>query len=182
MNKFLLNIDKTNFIIFKSPKQSSSDMISIKIGQLPTRKTCYVKFLGDLLDENLSRKYHLTELSKKLVRTCGMFFKVRYFPPINALICLYNSLFSLFLQYGILVYSLTYESYINPVYLLQKRVIRAIAFESSTSHSTPIFSGLEILKLCDLFQLKLLTFVYESICKISPACFHNFLISVRHCP
>ena len=147
VNKLSLNIDKTNFIIFKSPKQPSSDMINIKVGSLPIRKTCYVKFLGILLDENLSWKYHLTELSKKLARTCGMFFKVRHFLPINVLICLYNSLFSPFLQYGILVWGLTYESYINPVFLLQKWVIRAIAFERSTSHSPPIFSGLKILKL-----------------------------------
>ena len=30
------------------------------------------KFLGILLDENLTWKYHLTELSKKLARTRGM--------------------------------------------------------------------------------------------------------------
>ena len=96
VNKLSLNIDKTNFIIFKSPQHSSSQIINIKIGNLPIKKTCYVKFLGILLDENLSWKYHLTELSKKLARTCGMFFKVRHFLPINVLICLYNSYFHLF--------------------------------------------------------------------------------------
>ena len=89
----------------------------------------------------------------------------------NVLICLYNSLFSPFLQYGILVWGLTYETYINPVFLLQKQVIRAIAFENFTSHSTPIFSDLKILKMHDLFQLKLLTFVYESVHEISPCLF-----------
>ena len=88
VNKLALNIDKTNFVIFKSPQHSCPVAVSIKIGNLPIRKTCYVKFLGVLLDENLSWKYHLTELSKKLARTCGMFFKVRHFLPINILICL----------------------------------------------------------------------------------------------
>ena len=81
VNKLSLNIDKTNFIIFKSPHHSITEAVSIKIGNLPIRKTSYVKFLGVLLDENLSWKYHLTELSKKLARTCGMFFKVRHFLP-----------------------------------------------------------------------------------------------------
>ena len=87
-NKLSLNIDKTNFIIFKSPQRSSSDIVNIKIGNLPVKRTYYVKFLGVLLDETLLWKYHLTELSKKLARTCGMFFKVRHFLPINVLICL----------------------------------------------------------------------------------------------
>ena len=74
VNKLSLNIDKTNFIIFKSPQHSSSETVSIKIGKFPIKQTRYVKFLGVLLDENLSWKYHLTELSKKLARTCGMCF------------------------------------------------------------------------------------------------------------
>ena len=107
VNKLSLNIDKTNFIILKSLQHSSPENVSIKIGKLPIKQTCYVKFLGVLLDENLAWKYHLTELSKKLARTCGMFFKVRHFLPIDILVCLYNSLFSPFLQYGILVWGLT---------------------------------------------------------------------------
>lgn len=114
-----------------------------------------------------------------MARTCGIFFKIRHYLPINILVCLYNSLFSPFLQYGIVVWGLTYETYINPVFLLQKRVIRAIAFEHFTSPSTPLFSDLKILKLQDLFQLKLLTFVYECINKISPPCFHSFFDLVQ---
>ena len=43
-----------------------------------------------------------------------------------------------------------------------------------TSPSSPIFSDLKILKLNDLFHLKLLLFVYESVNRISPSVFHNF--------
>ena len=185
VNKLSLNIDKTNFIIFKSLQHSSPETVSNETGKFPIKETCYVKFLGVLLDENLSWKYHLTELSKKLARTCGMFFKVRHFLPINISVCLYNSSFSPFLQYGILVWGLTYETHINPVFLLQKRDIRAIAFEHFTAPTTPLFSDLKILKLHDLFQLKLLSFVYDCVNKISPSCCHSFFDLVQsvhqHC-
>ena len=119
VNKLSLNIDKTKFIIFNSPQQHSSPMINIKTGNLPIKNASYVKFLGVLLHENLTWKYHLTELSKKLARTCGMYFKVRHFLPMNVPICFYNPLFSPFLQYGIIGWVL-HKSYINPVFLLQK--------------------------------------------------------------
>ena len=83
------------------------------------------------------------------------------------------------MQFGILVWGLTYETYINPVFLLQKRVIKAISFQHSTSHSSPIFSDFKILRLHDLFQLKLLCFVYESVHKLSPIYFHNFFQSLK---
>ena len=175
-----LNIDKTNFILFKSSQHSSLETVNSKIGNQPVKQSRYVKFLGVLLDENLSWKYHISELSKKLARTCGMFFKIRHFLPVDVMICLYNSLFSSFLQYGIVVWGLTYDVHIKPIYLLQKRVVKAIAFEHFTSPSTPIFSDLKILKLQDLFQLKLLYFVYDCVNKSSLSCFHNFVESVTN--
>ena len=182
-NKLALNVDKTNFVIFHSPQNSLNDTVIIKIGNQYVKQAKYVKFLGILLDENLSWKYHLSELNKKLSRTCGIFFKVRHLLPTTVLISLYNSLFSSFLQYGVIVWGLTYDTHIKPIYLLQKKVVRAITFKSFRSPSTSIFSDLKILKLYDLFELKLLTFVYESVNKISPSFFHNFfetLTTVHH--
>ena len=131
-----------------------------------------LSFLGLLLDENLNWKYHLNELSKKLARTSGIFFKIRHLLPTSILVSLYYALFAYFLQYGIIVWGLTYDIHTKPIYLLQKRIVRAIAFKNFTSPSTPIFSELKILN--DLIHFKLLFFVYESVHLISPTFFHNF--------
>ena len=133
-----------------------------------------LSFLGLLLDENLNWKYHLNELSKKLARTSGIFFKIRHLLPTSVLVSLYNSLFAYFLQYGIIVWGLTYDIHTKPIYLLQKKIVRATAFKNFTSPSTPIFSEMKILKLNDLFHFKLLIFVYESFHLISPTFFRNF--------
>ena len=117
-NKLALNVDKTNFVIFHSTNKSLDEAINIKIGKELVKQAKYVKFLGVLLDENLTWKYHLSELSKKLARTCGIFFKIRHLLPTNVLVSLYNSLFSSFLQYGIIVWGLTYDIHIKPIYCI----------------------------------------------------------------
>ena len=124
-------------IIFHSSQNSLGETVTIKIGKV--KQTKYVKFLGLLLDENLNWKCHLSELSKKLARTCGIFFKIGHLLPTDVLVSLYNSLFASFLQYGIIVWGLTYDTHIKPIYILQKKVVRAIAFMSFTSPSSPIF-------------------------------------------
>ena len=43
----------------------------------------------------------------------------------------------------------------------------------------PILSNLKILKLYDLFELKLLSFVSDCVNKISPTCFHSFFALVE---
>ena len=119
------------------------------------------------MDEHLSWKYHLSELSKKLARTCGIFFKIRNLLPLDALLCCF---------YGPIVWGQTFASYIDPIFKLQKKVVRAISFQPRLSPSLPIFKDLKLLKLSDIFEFRLLTFVYDSVNKTSPCCFHGFFL------
>ena len=173
-NKLSLNIDKTNFVIFHSSRNPIPLNIAIKIGKKHIAKVKYIKFLGVLLDEHLTWRYHITELSKKLARTCGILFKVRHLLPRSALTILYNSLFLSFLQYGIIVWGQTCASYLEPLFKLQKRAVRAISHQAFLAHSLPIFKDLKLLSFDDIFKFKLAIFVYESISKLTPVYFHNF--------
>ena len=175
-NKLSLNIDKTNYIIFHSSSVSIPSDAVIKIGKKHIKRLKFVKFLGLLLDEHLSWKYHLSELSKKLARTCGIFFKIRNLLPLDVLLCLYNALFLSFLQYGLIVWGQTFTSYVDPIFKLQKKAVRAISFQPRMSPSLPIFKDLKLLKLSELFELRLLTFVFDSVNKSSPSCFHDFFL------
>ena len=59
---------------------------------------------------------------------------------------------------------------------LQKRAVRAISFQPRMSPSLPIFNDLKLLKLSEIFELRLLTFVFDSVKKTSPRCFHDFFL------
>ena len=58
----------------------------------------------------------------------------------------------------------------------RKKAVRTISFQPRMSPSLPIFKDLKLLKLSDIFELRLLTFVFESVNKTSPDCFHNFFL------
>ena len=113
VNKLSLNSEKTNFIVFLFSTTSVPTDKIIKIGKKHIKRVKFVKFLGLLLDEHLSLKYHLSELSKKLARCFGMFLKIRNMVPHEVLICLYNTLFLSFLQYGIIVWGQTLNTYLQ---------------------------------------------------------------------
>ena len=147
INRLSLNISTTNHIIFHSTAIKIPEDISIKIGRQLLTKAKYVKFLGLLLDENPSWKFHLSELSKKLARTCGIFFKIRSLLSINTLNLVYTSLLLPFLQYGIIVWGQTFTSYLEPLILIQKKTVRAIA------HQHPLILIFLQKSSCALFQL-----------------------------
>ena len=86
-NQLSWNISKTNCIIFHSSADSIPNIV-IKIGKKHFAKVKYIKFLGVLLDQHLTWRYHITEISKKLARTCGIWFKVKFLLPRSILIML----------------------------------------------------------------------------------------------
>ena len=131
-NRLALNIDKTNFVIFHSQQRKITDQIVLRIGRKKINQETCVKFLGVLLDSNLSWESHLTELSKKLARTTGLFYmyKIRHYAPMDTLILLYYGLFESFLSYGVSVWGSTYPMYTDPIFILQKRILKIITVPS----------------------------------------------------
>ena len=70
-NRLALNVDKSHFVLF----HSSSNIPHRKIRITEQND---VKFLGVLLDSTLSWKPHITELTKNLSQTIGIFYKLRH--------------------------------------------------------------------------------------------------------
>ena len=59
----------------------------------------------------------------------------------------------------------------------------AFSHQPYLAHSLPIFKDLKLLRIVDIFKLRLLAFVYESVNMVTPDCFHSFfsLHSTVHC-
>ena len=79
------------------------------------------KYLGILVDSKLTWKPHITELSKKLAGTAGIFFKTRHFTTIEISKLLYYYLFEYFISYGIFIWGLN-PANLKALSKLQKRV------------------------------------------------------------
>ena len=169
-NRLALNISKTNFVTFHPPRIQLHEPVIIRFGRKKIQRETCVKFLGILVDANLSWKHHINELSKKLSRTVGIFYKIRHFVPLEILKQLYYSLFYSFVSYGICVWGFTCKSFVQKLIVTQKKFIRAMTFNKANAHTNPI------LKIDDIRQLQLLSFVYDCLNKIAPIYFHGYFV------
>ena len=173
-NRLALSILKTNFVLFHSKKLTLYKSLNLKIDGVNIQEVSTVKYLGVNFDSNLTWKNHANELCLKLLKTVGIFSKLRYYINVDILIMLYCSLIYPFLTYGIQVWGLTYPTYLKPVTTLQKRVIRIMTFSDPRSHSGPLLKSLRLLKFFDIIYLEILSFVYHWYHKLSPSCFVNY--------
>ena len=76
---------------------------------------------------------------------------------------LYHSLVYPHFQYCNLAWGSALKTIIQPLFLLQKRIIRVIFRANFTDHTDPLFSDLAILKLHDIHRLELLKFAHSQL-------------------
>ena len=171
-NGLLLNTDKTVFILF-SGVTFHGPLKPVKIGPSIISRAYNTKFLGLILDCNLTWDNHITNLCSKLSKVNGIIYQIRNKLSRGALLNIYYSLcYSLF-TYGITIWGGACAIYVNKVYMIQKKLLRTISFSSKFSLMTPVFNDLKILKLCNVYKLFLSILGFKVI-------FMNYSLNIFH--
>ena len=161
-NKLILNISKTNYIIFTSKGKSYNKNVSnIKIDGNNIQQVNKTKFLGIIIEEHLNWAMHISHLCNIIARNVGILQKLRYFIPTYVLKILYHSLVLSHLQYCTLLWANSYHSRLHKLRLLQKKAIRIISNTDYLAHSSKLFLNLKLLKLDDIMKFQLGTFMYK---------------------
>ncbi len=77
MNRWALNIGKTNFIIFRGKKKTNDHNVTLLMNKKAIEQKSYVKYLGVLIDEHLNWNEHISNVTKKISRSVGIICKLR---------------------------------------------------------------------------------------------------------
>ena len=99
--------------------------------------------------------------------------RTKSLPPLKVRMTLYNSLFKSHLEFGILAWGGVGSGKLRKISKLQKKCVRSVASKGHRSHTDPIFSSLNILKLEDLFILNCSAFMHKYTHNKLPQSFDN---------
>ena len=180
VNRLSLNIEKTNFVVFHPYNKKLKKNITLKIQKKAIAEKDSVKYLGILIDSGLTWVTHINALSKKISRAIGLLYKIRPFVSTNILKTLYYSLIYSHLNYAIEVWGSADTTHLNRLLILQKRIVRMITRSDKRQEdysflpSDPLFHQLEILKVHDIFKLRVSKFIYNCLNKNNPVLFHSW--------
>ena len=135
----------------------------------------YVKYLGVLIDAQLSFKYHIEELSKKISRSIGVLYKIRPFVSQKIIKNLYYAIVYPFLLYGITIWGNSSVAHLSHIHLLQKKFVRMATYSDQypcvpgrLAQSPPLFHKLDVLTIYDIFKLQIGILVFEQTAGIGP--------------
>ena len=99
-NRLSLNVSKTSYIIISNQKNA----LHIKIRETILTKVSTVKFLGVMLDENLTFKDHVNKVTSNISKSVGVMRRLHCQLPANVMIKLYYYLVHSHLTYALLAW------------------------------------------------------------------------------
>lgn len=131
-NKFSFNTKKSNFVIFRPHQKRMNFDVTIKLfdhdknSLILLERKDYVKYLGILIDSNLTWKQHISFISSKIRKSLGIISRLRHFVPNDTLLSIYRSLVQPYITYGIAVRGHAAQTNLDKLLILPKRALRAL--------------------------------------------------------
>ena len=111
----------------------------------------FVKYLGIMIDSDLSWKNHIDFICHKISKSIGIIAKLRHYMPRHLLLTIYNTLITPYLTYGISAWSYCAKTHLNRLLILQKRVLRLFFSCRACEHAIPLFIKSNCLPISFLF-------------------------------
>jgi hypothetical protein len=167
-NRLSLNVKKNNVMIFGKNRHKQ---IKIFIENEQLEIVQNTKFLGIIVDSQLSWKPHIEQITKKVAKVIGVISRAKQFLNKKTLIQLYFSFAYPYLIYNNIIWGSAPATTLWPLFKIQKILIcMIIKRRNSTKHE---FKLLKIIRPEDIFQFSAAIFMYKYEKNLLPECFKN---------
>ena len=136
VNLLHINVKKCCYMYFSPHKRNKNEenthnlnehnSLNLSINSKIINQVSHTKFLGVIIDDQLSWKPHIAALNKKLRSACGRIYRIKKCLPESLHNQIYHSLFESHLSYAISVWGGVSNNQLKPLFTTQKKCIRII--------------------------------------------------------
>ena len=158
-NKLSLNINKTCFTLF-TKKKIQIDCV-LKINNIQIKRVPFSKYLGVIIDENLTWSKHIAGIVSKITRFAGIFYKLREILSRPVLKTIYFSMIYPHILYGIELYANTCMTYLEPLIKANNKLLRIIQNKHFRSHTNDLYLNFNSLPIPLLFKFQIYKFLHR---------------------
>ena len=140
-NKLSLDNRKSKYTLFH--KKSFKDKLPLKLTALKIaednieRKTA-IKFLGVMLDENISWEEHICTVETKLAKNIGLLYPAKTLLEERSIKNIYFAYMHSYLNYVNIVWASTYRTKLKRIHFHQKHAVRIVFNEGKPKQSRPV--------------------------------------------
>ena len=162
-NRLSINIEKTELMIITNKRNTNHNDDQITFHNEYLKFTECSMFLGLKLDNKLKFADNINILCGKIAKNIGIFSKIRHNLPEKARINFYFGFIFPYLSQNIIIWGKTYDCHLEPLIVLQKRMIRLITDSEYLEHTNPLFYQLKLLKFNDIYKYFASIYMHKSL-------------------
>ena len=144
-----INTLKTQSIIFKIPSKKLPDDLSILLDGCSIKVNKSVKLLGVTLDQHLSFKDHIQNVSRKCRGYVGVLARASPFMSKDLLRLAYISLIRSQLEFSCAIFSSASVTQLQKLDIIQKMSSRVVCSAPRDAHAAPLLQALKLENLGD---------------------------------
>jgi len=167
VNKLSINIDKTNYMIFKPNnnlnKIIDSRHLTLKIGSSIISRISETKYLGIVIDDNLTWCNHISTLISKVSSMIGIMYKRRHLLPVSCIKNVYFSLIHSVLIYGIEIYGNASYCHLKPLITKCNTLLRVLQFSNKSTKVVDLYKKYHTLPIDSLFHYYILKLMHRCL-------------------
>ena len=178
-NKLSLNADKTFYLIFHRARLKMDSTPNVIMNNCTLNVTSQLKYLGVIIDNKLNWHQHITYVKNKISKGIGIMYKARPYLDKHCLANLYHTYIYPYLIYCIEIWGNVPHCHLNPLLLLQKKIIRIITFSNYLAHTEPIFKELNILPIHKLYFNRIGILMYKYTTGLLPEVMNELYTQVN---
>ena len=169
-NGLALNLKKTKYMIFSRKNTEKKLPVPFLISSKKIEHTDEARFLGVIVDENLTWAKHISTLRTKMARYIGIMYKLKRMLPLKTRIQIYQSFVQSHINYCSLVWGFCAKSHIEKIFRAQKKGLRAVIpgyiqyrYRDGTpaGHTKPFFNDYKILSVQGVIVFNALLFMHK---------------------
>ena len=160
-NKIQINALKTKYMLYSHRGRFSLDA-PVMINNCEISRVDTVKFLGVILDESLSFRFHVRDISLKISRNLGVIRRLCNLVPNNVMWSLYYSLVHPYIIYSINTYFNASDYITNKIKILQKKTVRVVNGLCYNEHTSSSFLAMNLLPIDSLFKYSISIYIYRT--------------------
>ena len=175
-------VKKSQFMLIDltTPRNNPHQDFTLGMGGFPIERTTTYKYLGVIIDDKMTWKYHIEKLCKKLSSVAGILYRIQNRLSRKCLMLIYHGFVSSRLRYGVLCWGTAAKTHLNKLNVIHNRVVRNITFNNRRASAGPIYKSLNILTLNGSLLSEQAKFIYQFTNNLLPSTFDNYMEKPNH--
>ena len=130
-----------------------------------------VKFLGDIIDENLTWQNHIKVVENKIFKNIGVLYRASHLLDFKNLPKIYFSFIHIYISYANIAWANAFKTILQGILKKQKHAARITFHANIFDHSRPLLKEMKALNVYQINLIQTLKFMHKTKYGINPPVF-----------